>query len=124
MSIDKNELIECTRMTFRKLTISQARDRTNGSSFHGNTVRASVQELKDAFGETTYAVDTFDGKVSHEWVFETSEGYVFTLYDWKEYRELSDYEQIEWHIGAHNDYRATVGEELLSKELKLARRVK
>ena len=111
-------------MTFKKLSYEENNGRTNGSCFHGNTIFASVQELKNAFGETTYEVDSFDGKVTHEWVFETSEGYVFTLYDWKEYRKLSDFEQIEWHVGSHNSYRATVGEELLSKTLKQERRVK
>lgn len=124
MYIDKNELIECTTMFFKKLTHDEVGQRTSGSSFHANTIFASVRELKKIFGETTYEVDSFDGKVTHEWVFETTEGYVFTLYDWKMYRELSDWEQIEWHIGAHNPYRAMVGEHLLEKTLRQERKVR
>ena len=35
---------------------------------------------------------------------ETSEGDVFTVYDWKEYRSLNENELIEWHIGGANKY--------------------
>jgi hypothetical protein len=33
---------------------------------------------------------------------ENSDGWVFTIYDWKEYRSLSENEIIEWHVGGHN----------------------
>ena len=35
-------------------------------------------------------------------MMETKNGDVFTVYDWKEYRSLSESEVIEWHIGGFN----------------------
>ena len=76
-----------------------------GTSFHGHTVKATIGELKAIFGEPDFQGDDFgDNKLTHEWVFETAEGNVFTLYDWKEYRKIPEYEVIEWHIGAKTGY--------------------
>jgi hypothetical protein len=33
---------------------------------------------------------------------ETEDGEVFTVYDWKEYRQLDENEDIEWHIGGRS----------------------
>jgi hypothetical protein len=40
----------------------------------------------------------------------------FTIYDWKEYRQYSNDELIEWHIGGHRGLDAIKG----MKELKSA----
>jgi hypothetical protein len=76
-----------------------------GTSFHGHVVQATIGELKAIFGEPDFQGDDFaDNKLTHEWIFETAEGNVFTLYDWKEYRKIPEYEVIEWHIGAKSGY--------------------
>jgi len=75
---------------------------TGGTSFHDNTITASVNELIAVMGEPSYSGNDGEDKVNFEWEMETEEGEVFTVYDWKEYRPLSRDEQIEWHIGAHS----------------------
>ena len=73
---------------------------TDGTYFQDVTFKASVQDLINVFGEPTIQDNTGDYKVNFEWDMETSEGDVFTIYDWKEYRKLDLDEKIEWHIGS------------------------
>ena len=75
---------------------------TNGTSFHDSVIRCSVETLRKVLGEPTYDDNSGDDKVNYEWEIETSNGDVFTVYDWKEYRPLNDTDIIEWHIGGHN----------------------
>jgi hypothetical protein len=72
---------------------------TNGTSFHGSTVRASVNELIEVVGKSTYEDNTGEDKVNIEWVLEDENGNVITIYDWKQYRPLSYDEKINWHVG-------------------------
>ena len=74
----------------------------NGTSFHGTVIHASVNELKRALGEPTWGSNDGKDKVNFEWVRETDDGSVFTVYDYKEYRKLKLNEIIEWHIGGKN----------------------
>lgn len=71
----------------------------NGTSFHDTTIRCSVKLLKEILGECTYGNNDGQDKVNYEWVMETEDGDVFTLYDWKEDRILDDNDSVEWHIG-------------------------
>ena len=68
----------------------------SGTSFHGNTVNATYNELVKCFGEPT---DTYMDKSTAQWTFKHSDGFVFTLYDWKEI-PFSSKDYIAWHIGA------------------------
>jgi len=70
-----------------------------GTSFFGTTLKASVNELIQIFGEPTFEDNTGEDKVNFEWDIECQDGTVFTVYDWKEYRSIGLDEQIEWHIG-------------------------
>lgn len=70
--------------------------------FHGICLVCSVRELKQILGEPTYEQNTGEDKVNFEWVCQTQNGQMFTIYDWKEYREIGEDEQIEWHIGSPN----------------------
>ena len=72
---------------------------TDGTSFHGVTIRATVEQLTNAFGEPDDN-NTGEDKVNFEWEMETDEGNVFTIYDWKNYRPLRSDEIVTWHIGA------------------------
>jgi len=74
----------------------------NGTSFHDSVIRASVNQLIEAFGEPSYENNDGSDKVNFEWDMETENGEVFTIYDWKEYRRISKNEIIEWHIGGHS----------------------
>lgn len=73
----------------------------NGTSFHMSTVSATVNQLKQVLGEVRYTGD-FDDKVQNEWLMELKNGDVFTVYDWKEYKQYSNDDVIEWHIGGHD----------------------
>ncbi len=90
---------------------------TNGTSFFGTTIRASVNQLINAFGEPTIQDNTGEDKVNFEWDMETDEGDVFTIYDWKEHRKLDLDELIEWHIGAHSRMISWDAQDELTREL-------
>lgn len=98
--------------------MKRAEDRyaTNGTSFHGQTFRATVNEIARVCGEPTEYGDPGD-KVQYEWDMETEDGTVFTIYDWKEYRHYSKDATIEWHIGAHSGAQAHAGLVELMKAL-------
>lgn len=73
----------------------------SGTSF-GFCIYASAYQLIDAFGEPHYEDSDVSEKVSIEWDFETEDGVVFTIYDWKEYDEpaCDNKEKIySFHIG-------------------------
>lgn len=72
----------------------------NGTSFHGVEFTATVRDMKEVLGAPWYESNDGRDKVNMEWVFETENGQVFTIYDWKEYRKLNDTDTINWHIGA------------------------
>ena len=89
-------------------------DVVNGTSWHGHTVYATVDQLKKVCGDPYYG-DSND-KVQHEWTMSTDDDTPFTIYDWKEYRQYPNDELIEWHIGGHRGLDAIKG----MKELKSA----
>jgi hypothetical protein len=74
----------------------------NGTSFHDTTIRMSVKQLKEILGEPVYDGNDGQDKTNYEWEMETDSGDVFTVYDWKEYRSISETEKIEWHIGGNS----------------------
>ena len=76
---------------------------TGGTSFHGTTFSATVQDLRKALGLPEYEQNDGEDKINFEWVLETEDGEVFTVYDWKEYHELDEeMEDIDWHIGGNS----------------------
>ena len=70
------------------------------TSFHFDTIVATPNKLIELLGEPTY--DTNDGadKVNLEWELTLDDGTFFTLYDWKQYRELQPNGTYTFHIGA------------------------
>ena len=90
---------------------------TDGTSFHGVVIRATVDQLISAFGDPSMEYNTGEDKVNFEWEMETEEGEVFTIYDWKEYRPLRESEIITWHIGARSKSICNIAEEEILKEL-------
>jgi hypothetical protein len=90
----------------------------NGTSFHGTTIEVAPGLLQDKLGKAHF--EDIDGKVNLEWQFESEEGEVFTLYDWKQ-GKLDALRPIEFHIGSHTknrdlegDFKAWLEEELFS----------
>ena len=72
--------------------------RTNGTSFHGDKVKATANELEAIIGEPSAEQNGYGEKTNIEWWFSIGDD-VFTIYDWKEYRTIGMDEVIEWHIG-------------------------
>ena len=80
----------------------------DGTSFHGNTITATLADLMNVLGAPDCTGDSND-KVQNEWELELEDGTVFSVYDWKEYRRYTDTTEIEWHIGGMSEnatYRA------------------
>ena len=90
---------------------------TDFTSFHGITIRASVEQLTKAFGDPSIVDNTGDDKVNFEWEMETDEGEVFTIYDWKEGRPLQRDQYVTWHIGSKSKSVSNDAERELLKKL-------
>jgi hypothetical protein len=75
---------------------------TSDTSFHDTTIGTTVHTLRQLLGEPDYEGNDGEDKVNYEWEMETSDGDVFTVYDWKEYKVLDEHEIIEFHIGGHS----------------------
>ena len=82
--------------------IKKGNNHPQNTSFHGDVVRASKNELTKVLGYPTDGTDDVDEKVQNEWLVETEDGICGYVYDWKEYRKYSDSARIGWHIGAKN----------------------
>lgn len=72
-------------------------------SYHGDSIIASRKKLSELFGKPI-DVNSGDGKVNYEWYFvytdDNGNEEVINLYDWKEYREVPEEEDIYWNIGS------------------------
>ena len=90
---------------------------TDGTSFFGTTIRATVNQLISAFGEPSDDSNTGEDKVNFEWEMETEDGEVFTIYDWKEGRPLRLDEYVVWHIGAKDKSTSNTAEDEILKKL-------
>ena len=75
-----------------------------GTSFYNVIITTTPQKLLDLFGEPTYGDNSGKDKTNFDWVLETEDGDVFTIYDWKEYRPLYMDEHIDFHIGGMSKY--------------------
>jgi hypothetical protein len=74
----------------------------NGTSFHDHTFTATVEDLRNVLGQPKFESNDGQDKCNFDWIMETEDGTVFTVYDWKEYRQLAEDEVIEWHIGGRS----------------------
>jgi len=90
----------------------------NGSSFHNVTIKTSVNELIRVLGEPTYQTNDGEDKVNFEWVCETIDGDVVTIYDWKEYRWIDKDEKIEFHLGGRRKIHTLDGKDELLRLLE------
>jgi hypothetical protein len=80
-------------------------DNIGGTSYYGVTITTSVNRLIEVLGEPHYEDEFVDEKVSVEWDFETENGLVFTIYDWKEYDNpacTNRHKNYRFHIGTKN----------------------
>lgn len=90
----------------------------NGTSFHNVTITTTINALIELLGEPTYTGDWSEDKVTVEWVCETENEDVVTIYDWKEYRKLDRDEMIEFHLGGHDLMSILNAKEELMEQLK------
>ena len=78
-----------------------------GTSFHGHTVTATPNQLIEALGEPQFGWNDGQDKTNFDWICETNDGAVFTIYDWKEYSQLNMDSYYEFHIGAFHGFVAS-----------------
>lgn len=100
--------------------MKQTNKEVSGTSFHGITFTATVQDLRKVLGEPTYETNDGNDKVNFEWEMETEDGEFFTVYDYKEYRRLREDEDIEWHIGGLDSLTTMKAAEELDEALASA----
>ena len=93
--------------TMRLATQDEIFNRPQFGCFNGAMITASINELTAVLGEENVG-ESGDGKTLHEWAVMFN-GKFFSIYDWKEYRNYPENEQIEWHIGS--SYNSTTDEE-------------
>ena len=58
-----------------------------------------MDDLRNVLGQPKFESNDGQDKCNFDWIMETEDGTVFTVYDWKEYRALQEGEIVEWHIG-------------------------
>lgn len=90
---------------------------TEGTSYHRIDIIATVEQLKKVLGDPDYSENDGQDKVNYEWERNVITGECFTVYDWKEYRSISQTEVITWHIGAKNTAIALQAREEILKAL-------
>ena len=88
---------------------------SGGTSFHGTTFNATPKQLIELFPNS---FEVNGDKTNYDFTLETDSGKVFTIYDWKYYRELEMDEMVTWHVGAKNLMNSIEGRDEVVKQLK------
>ena len=94
----------------------------NGTWFHDVTIEATANEMKAiAKNNNCKYWDNYgaiNDKSQFDFNFETEEGVVFTVYDWKEYRHYDLDDTLFWHIGGYTKAATQAGSKELLTHLK------
>ncbi len=98
----------------------------NGTWFPDVHFEATANEMK-AIAENNNCeywdnYGAISDKSQFDFNFETEEGVVFTVYDWKEYRHYDLDEILFWHIGGYTKADTRTGLKELEEHLKDVRR--
>lgn len=110
----------------KKIKLINAGEGTIGTSFHDITIKATANELMMLAED--HSVDYWDNsgniyeKSQYDFDFKTPEEVVFTVYDWKEYREFGIHETLIWHIGGKTEKATRIGLKILKEQLKNIRK--
>jgi len=88
-----------------------------GTSFHNTFIITTPQKLIEIFGEPQYGDNDGSDKTNFDWVCETEDGDVFTIYDWKYNRPLKMDELVDFHIGGKTGYITMTAQHEISKLL-------
>ena len=86
--------------------IKKTEQSTTGTSFHGITIKTTLGRLRAAFGDPQCENNYGEDKSNIDYSLETSNGDVFTVYDWKHYRPIGEDEVLDFHIGAYTNHIA------------------
>ena len=86
--------------------IKKTEQSADGTSFHGITIKTTLGRLRAAFGDPQGEYNDGSDKSNIDYTLETSDGDVFTVYDWKNYRPIGEDEVLDFHIGAYNNHIA------------------
>ena len=86
--------------------IKKTEQSANGTSFHSITIKTTLGKLRAAFGDPQGDYNDGSDKSNIDYVLETSNGDVFTVYDWKNYRPIGEDEVLDFHIGAYTNHIA------------------
>lgn len=86
--------------------IHKTKQTATGTSFHGITIKTTLGRLRAAFGDPQFENNDGEDKTNIDYVLETSNGDVFTVYDWKFYRPIGEDEVVNFHIGAYTNHIA------------------
>ena len=90
------------------------------TSYHNVQIRTTINKLKalaDKIGAEYFEPDHINEKSQFDFEFETESGVFFTVYDWKEYRELNHNEVLSFHIGSENEIGSIEAKQELTKAL-------
>jgi hypothetical protein len=79
-----------------------------GSSWFGDLIITTYPKLIEILGQPTFNDNTGEDKVNMEWVCESREGFVFTIYDWKEYEPLNEEYEYGFHIGGFSEKQTKI----------------
>jgi hypothetical protein len=89
-------------MKYNKITNEKSALKLVGStSLKDRLIGWNYKQLVATFGDPTFSNESGDGKVQKEWVFQrTSDGEVFTIYDWKTYNaDFTTTMNSDWNVG-------------------------
>jgi len=86
--------------------IKKTEQSTDGTSFHNITIKTTLGRLRAAFGDPQCENNYGEDKSNIDYSLETSDGDVFTVYDWKHYRPIGEDEVVNFHIGAYTNHIA------------------
>jgi hypothetical protein len=86
--------------------IKKTEQSTTGTSFHDITIKTTLGRLRAAFGDPQCENNYGEDKSNIDYCLETSDGDVFTVYDWKHYRPIGEDEILNFHIGAYSNHVA------------------
>lgn len=85
----------------------EARTLANGTCLAGKLDGITYMDMENSFGDPTFDLqDSSDGKVAFEWVFETQDEEIFTVYSWKVSEEhaltsLGLPGEAQFHVGGN-----------------------
>lgn len=84
----------------------------DGTSWHGVTIVATLQDMLKILGEDYESTD----KTTHDWHCKTNDGEVFTVYNWKSGRPTLN-QKVTWNIGGHSKESTEKAKRELSEAL-------